>query len=95
MHLHTLLYCFVLGNSSIFLVGVFKDIDEHPSVRQKGPREKTIQLQDCLELFLTKEKLGAEDPWYVLSFLKPVYFFFLQKHSGSIRSVFSFFYRDF
>ncbi|XP_065058789.1 ubiquitin carboxyl-terminal hydrolase 15-like [Rhopilema esculentum] len=41
-----------------------EDIDEHPSVRQKGPREKTIQLQDCLELFLTKEKLGAEDPWY-------------------------------
>ena len=25
---------------------------------------KSLQLEDCLELFLTREQLGANDPWY-------------------------------
>ncbi len=41
---------------------ILKETEEHPSLRQQTVK-KTINLQDCLDLFLTKEKLGAEDPW--------------------------------
>lgn len=34
-----------------------------------SPPKKVTQLEDCLELFLQKEKLGEEDPWYVLSII--------------------------
>jgi len=37
---------------------------DHDSLRQTPPAKKDIQLQDCLSLFLSKEKLGEEDPWY-------------------------------
>ncbi|GAB1602017.1 ubiquitin carboxyl-terminal hydrolase 15-like [Argonauta hians] len=40
-------------------------IDIHESMRQKNSMKKqTIQLNECIELFTTKEKLGADDPWY-------------------------------
>jgi len=41
-----------------------EDTENHPSIKEKPPKKTAIQLQDCLELFLTREKLGAEDPWY-------------------------------
>nr|6CPM_C Chain C, Ubiquitin carboxyl-terminal hydrolase 15 [Homo sapiens]6CPM_D Chain D, Ubiquitin carboxyl-terminal hydrolase 15 [Homo sapiens]6ML1_A Chain A, Ubiquitin carboxyl-terminal hydrolase 15,Ubiquitin carboxyl-terminal hydrolase 15,Ubiquitin carboxyl-terminal hydrolase 15 [Homo sapiens]6ML1_B Chain B, Ubiquitin carboxyl-terminal hydrolase 15,Ubiquitin carboxyl-terminal hydrolase 15,Ubiquitin carboxyl-terminal hydrolase 15 [Homo sapiens] len=28
------------------------------------PKKPFVKLKDCIELFTTKEKLGAEDPWY-------------------------------
>ena len=34
-----------------------------------SPPKKVTQLEDCLELFLQKEKLGEEDPWYVILYL--------------------------
>ena len=38
--------------------------DEHPSYREVLIAKKTsIQLEDCLDLFLQKEKLGEQDPW--------------------------------
>ncbi|XP_014770306.1 ubiquitin carboxyl-terminal hydrolase 15 isoform X1 [Octopus bimaculoides] len=44
---------------------VAETIDIHESMRQKNTMKKqTIQLNECLELFTTKEKLGADDPWY-------------------------------
>ncbi|XP_057312637.1 ubiquitin carboxyl-terminal hydrolase 4-like isoform X2 [Hydractinia symbiolongicarpus] len=41
-----------------------KEVDYHPSVHAVPEARKTIQLKDCLELFLQQEKLGEEDPWY-------------------------------
>jgi len=39
--------------------------DEHSSYREVLLAKKTaIQLEDCLDLFLQKEKLGEQDPWY-------------------------------
>uniref|UniRef100_A0A8C4U9L2 Ubiquitin carboxyl-terminal hydrolase n=1 Tax=Falco tinnunculus TaxID=100819 RepID=A0A8C4U9L2_FALTI len=33
-------------------------------VEYKPPKKPFVKLKDCIELFTTKEKLGAEDPWY-------------------------------
>ncbi|XP_064607278.1 ubiquitin carboxyl-terminal hydrolase 15-like isoform X2 [Liolophura sinensis] len=42
-----------------------EDFEMHESVKQKNPQKKqVIQLDDCLKLFTTKEKLGENDPWY-------------------------------
>uniref|UniRef100_A0A8C0B569 Ubiquitin carboxyl-terminal hydrolase n=1 Tax=Buteo japonicus TaxID=224669 RepID=A0A8C0B569_9AVES len=38
--------------------------DRQPSVEYKPPKKPFVKLKDCIELFTTKEKLGAEDPWY-------------------------------
>jgi len=38
--------------------------EDHESLRSIRPLKKSIQLSDCLELFLQREKLGADDPWY-------------------------------
>ncbi|XP_075751716.1 ubiquitin carboxyl-terminal hydrolase 15 isoform X1 [Rhipicephalus microplus] len=39
------------------------DVLIHESVHQRAVKRQ-LQLRECLELFTTTEKLGAEDPWY-------------------------------
>nr|XP_058960785.1 ubiquitin carboxyl-terminal hydrolase 4-like isoform X1 [Pocillopora verrucosa] len=42
-----------------------EESDEHQSVHKKPASKKnSIALDDCIDLFLSKEKLGANDPWY-------------------------------
>uniref|UniRef100_A0A670JK46 Ubiquitin carboxyl-terminal hydrolase n=1 Tax=Podarcis muralis TaxID=64176 RepID=A0A670JK46_PODMU len=42
----------------------FVDFEKHESVEYRPPKKPFVKLKDCIELFTTKEKLGAEDPWY-------------------------------
>uniref|UniRef100_A0A8D0AWA8 Ubiquitin carboxyl-terminal hydrolase n=1 Tax=Sander lucioperca TaxID=283035 RepID=A0A8D0AWA8_SANLU len=37
---------------------------KHESMEYKPQKKAFFKLKDCIELFTTKEKLGAEDPWY-------------------------------
>ncbi|XP_020626847.1 ubiquitin carboxyl-terminal hydrolase 4-like [Orbicella faveolata] len=42
-----------------------EESEEHESVRKKPAQKKSgIGLNDCIDLFLSKEKLGENDPWY-------------------------------
>uniref|UniRef100_A0AAR2J4K8 Ubiquitin carboxyl-terminal hydrolase 15 n=1 Tax=Pygocentrus nattereri TaxID=42514 RepID=A0AAR2J4K8_PYGNA len=41
-----------------------RDFDKHESMEYKPQKKAFFKLKDCIELFTTKEKLGAEDPWY-------------------------------
>ncbi|XP_035283172.1 ubiquitin carboxyl-terminal hydrolase 15-like isoform X2 [Anguilla anguilla] len=41
-----------------------EDFEKHESMEYKPQKKAFFQLQDCIQLFTTKEKLGAEDPWY-------------------------------
>ncbi|XP_043944219.1 ubiquitin carboxyl-terminal hydrolase 15 isoform X2 [Protopterus annectens] len=41
-----------------------EDCEKHESVEYKPQKKAFVKLKDCIELFTTKEKLGAEDPWY-------------------------------
>ncbi|XP_058047153.1 ubiquitin carboxyl-terminal hydrolase 15 isoform X2 [Ahaetulla prasina] len=41
-----------------------EDFEKHESVEYRPPKKPFVKLKDCIELFTTKEKLGAEDPWY-------------------------------
>ncbi|XP_019749186.1 ubiquitin carboxyl-terminal hydrolase 15 isoform X4 [Hippocampus comes] len=43
---------------------VVEDFDRHESMEYKPQKKAYFKLKDCIELFTTKEKLGAEDPWY-------------------------------
>ncbi|XP_062238679.1 ubiquitin carboxyl-terminal hydrolase 15-like isoform X3 [Platichthys flesus] len=43
---------------------VVEDFDKHKSMEYKPQKKAFFKLKDCIELFTTKEKLGAEDPWY-------------------------------
>ncbi|XP_061124978.1 ubiquitin carboxyl-terminal hydrolase 15-like isoform X2 [Syngnathus typhle] len=43
---------------------VVEDFDKHESMDYKPQKKAYFKLKDCIELFTTKEKLGAEDPWY-------------------------------
>ncbi|XP_056132068.1 ubiquitin carboxyl-terminal hydrolase 15-like isoform X2 [Lampris incognitus] len=43
---------------------VVEDFDKHESMEYKPQKKVFFKLKDCIELFTTKEKLGAEDPWY-------------------------------
>ncbi|KAM7367006.1 hypothetical protein PAMP_014935 [Pampus punctatissimus] len=43
---------------------VVEDFDKHESMEYKPQKKAFFKLNDCIELFTTKEKLGAEDPWY-------------------------------
>lgn len=46
-------------------------IADHPSVKElKQEEDKALPLHDCLELFTKKEKLSAEDAWFVSYFSK-------------------------
>merc|ERR1712080_250959 len=38
--------------------------EDHESLHSINPVRRNIEPSDCLELFLQREKLGAEDPWY-------------------------------
>ena len=40
-----------------------EEIKQHESVDRKIADRKTITLDDCIKLFLNKEKLSADDPW--------------------------------
>uniref|UniRef100_A0A674DP87 Ubiquitin carboxyl-terminal hydrolase n=1 Tax=Salmo trutta TaxID=8032 RepID=A0A674DP87_SALTR len=40
------------------------DFEKHESMEYKPQKKAFFKLKDCIELFTTKEKLGAEDPWY-------------------------------
>jgi ubiquitin carboxyl-terminal hydrolase 4/11/15 len=43
---------------------VAEEFEVHQTVNTDPIQKKqTIQLNSCLELFTTKEKLGADDPW--------------------------------
>ncbi|CAB3993110.1 ubiquitin carboxyl-terminal hydrolase 15-like isoform X1 [Paramuricea clavata] len=41
-----------------------EETKQHESVDRKVAERKTITLYDCINLFLNKEKLSADDPWY-------------------------------
>lgn len=41
-----------------------QDFDKHESMDYKPQKKAFFKLKDCIELFTTKEKLGAEDPWW-------------------------------
>jgi len=42
-----------------------EESEEHESVNKRPTQKKNcIGLSDCIDLFLSKEKLGANDPWY-------------------------------
>uniref|UniRef100_A0A674BHI8 Ubiquitin carboxyl-terminal hydrolase n=1 Tax=Salmo trutta TaxID=8032 RepID=A0A674BHI8_SALTR len=41
-----------------------QDFEKHESMDYKPQKKAFFKLKDCIELFTTKEKLGAEDPWY-------------------------------
>ncbi|XP_030197526.1 ubiquitin carboxyl-terminal hydrolase 15 isoform X4 [Gadus morhua] len=41
-----------------------EDFEKHESMDYKPQKKAFFKLKDCIELFTTKEKLGAEDPWY-------------------------------
>ncbi|XP_018417100.1 PREDICTED: ubiquitin carboxyl-terminal hydrolase 15 isoform X2 [Nanorana parkeri] len=41
-----------------------EDFEKHESVDFTPQKKYFMKLKDCIELFTTKEKLGAEDPWY-------------------------------
>ncbi|XP_023205908.1 ubiquitin carboxyl-terminal hydrolase 15 isoform X2 [Xiphophorus maculatus] len=43
---------------------VVEDYEKHESMEYKPQKKAFFKLKDCIELFTTKEKLGAEDPWY-------------------------------
>ncbi|XP_036375809.1 ubiquitin carboxyl-terminal hydrolase 15-like isoform X2 [Megalops cyprinoides] len=43
---------------------VVEDFEKHESMESKPQKKAFFKLKDCIELFTTKEKLGAEDPWY-------------------------------
>uniref|UniRef100_A0A669ETG4 Ubiquitin carboxyl-terminal hydrolase n=1 Tax=Oreochromis niloticus TaxID=8128 RepID=A0A669ETG4_ORENI len=54
--------CFTL--TTIHLCLWEQDFDKHESMEYKPQKKAFFKLKDCIELFTTKEKLGAEDPWY-------------------------------
>ncbi|XP_047127037.1 ubiquitin carboxyl-terminal hydrolase 15 isoform X1 [Hydra vulgaris] len=41
-----------------------QETEEHDSWNAVCPPKKTVNLNDCLDLFLQEEKLGEDDPWY-------------------------------
>ncbi|XP_048012802.1 ubiquitin carboxyl-terminal hydrolase 15-like isoform X1 [Megalobrama amblycephala] len=41
-----------------------EDFEKHESMEYKPQKKSFYKLKDCIELFTTKEKLGADDPWY-------------------------------
>ncbi|XP_051544644.1 ubiquitin carboxyl-terminal hydrolase 15-like isoform X3 [Myxocyprinus asiaticus] len=43
---------------------VTEDFEKHESMDYKPQKKSFFKLKDCIELFTTKEKLGADDPWY-------------------------------
>ncbi|CAN8017254.1 unnamed protein product [Ixodes persulcatus] len=43
---------------------VTNDVVVHESMHQRQVAKRQLQLRECLELFTTTEKLGAEDPWF-------------------------------
>uniref|UniRef100_A0A8C4ZI62 Ubiquitin carboxyl-terminal hydrolase n=1 Tax=Gadus morhua TaxID=8049 RepID=A0A8C4ZI62_GADMO len=51
-------------NVSCCLFGGEQDFEKHESMDYKPQKKAFFKLKDCIELFTTKEKLGAEDPWY-------------------------------
>lgn len=53
-----------LGSIAAVCVSPFEqDFDKHDSMEYKPQKKAFFKLKDCIELFTTKEKLGAEDPW--------------------------------
>jgi hypothetical protein len=67
----------LVGVAVAFVVGVFnswltaffpfifrfQEVKHHESVDRKIAERKTITLDDCIKLFLNREKLSADDPW--------------------------------
>ncbi|KAM9407521.1 ubiquitin carboxyl-terminal hydrolase 15-like isoform 7-T7 [Salvelinus alpinus] len=47
-----------------FHEGITEDFEKHESMEYTPQKKAFFKLKDCIELFTTKEKLGAEDPWY-------------------------------
>uniref|UniRef100_UPI00398F05F1 ubiquitin carboxyl-terminal hydrolase 15-like isoform X3 n=1 Tax=Pristiophorus japonicus TaxID=55135 RepID=UPI00398F05F1 len=41
-----------------------EDFEKHESMDYRPQKKMFVKLKDCIELFTTKEKLGADDPWY-------------------------------
>jgi len=41
-----------------------EEVEEHESLHSIPKTKTNIKLSDCLELFLQREKLGVDDPWY-------------------------------
>uniref|UniRef100_A0A8C5NY84 Ubiquitin carboxyl-terminal hydrolase 15 n=1 Tax=Jaculus jaculus TaxID=51337 RepID=A0A8C5NY84_JACJA len=46
-----------------------EDFEKHESVEYKPPKKPFVKLKDFIELFTTKEKLGAKVPWYCPNYL--------------------------
>lgn len=62
-------YIISLNNYNNIVVTMFmpllpQDVDKHESMEYKPQKKAFFKLKDCIELFTTKEKLGAEDPWW-------------------------------
>ncbi|XP_056315195.1 ubiquitin carboxyl-terminal hydrolase 15 [Danio aesculapii] len=49
---------------SFFNQAAVEDFEKHHSMDYKPQKKMSCQLRDCIQLFTTKEKLGADDPWY-------------------------------
>ncbi|XP_049622696.1 ubiquitin carboxyl-terminal hydrolase 15-like [Suncus etruscus] len=41
-----------------------EEFEKHESMENKPPKKSFVELKDCIELFTTKEMLGAENHWY-------------------------------
>lgn len=48
-----------------------QDFDRHESMEYKPQKKAFFKLKDCIELFTTMEKLGAEDPWWARALFSP------------------------
>nr|XP_017209945.1 ubiquitin carboxyl-terminal hydrolase 15-like [Danio rerio] len=49
---------------SFFNEAAVEDFEKHHSMDYKPQKKMSCRLRDCIQLFTTKEKLGADDPWY-------------------------------
>jgi hypothetical protein len=55
----------ICGRYDIQLI-VLQDLEQDESMNSKPtPKKQSIQLNDCLELFTTRETLSEHDLWYI------------------------------
>ena len=48
---------------TLFCSFFLQAFEVHETMKAKPQKKQVIQLSDCLDLFTTTEKLGANDPW--------------------------------
>uniref|UniRef100_A0A8C0G1B6 Ubiquitin carboxyl-terminal hydrolase n=1 Tax=Chelonoidis abingdonii TaxID=106734 RepID=A0A8C0G1B6_CHEAB len=62
-----------------------EDFEKHESVEYKPPKRPFVKLKECIELFTTKEKLGAEDPCFSLNSDLDMSEFLINPNAGPCR----------